>query len=405
MRILIIGDGFSFPNGQGATARVLAVAKGLRDAGAEVQVLVTRTTEREEAAALNHHASGEYCGIPYEYTTGATIRPVSFWRRRWLEVKGIVGAARWVTSLGSPPFGAVLFFTVDALVLPLLIGLISKIRGAVLLYDGCELPFVYQQNSLRQKIYGEFYTRFVYKAYDGIFVISRYLEKRFVTWIRDGAQIIRIPILVDPSEFNRCQCNYLDDQKKRILYMGSLNHPGEVATLVQSFADIAQEYPVWHLQILGDVQERVLQGLKQLVADLNLVDRVEFVGMVKRQELPAYLTAASVLALPRASGEFSRAGFPTKLAEYLASGKPVILTSTGDIPDYLDDGVNAYLVPPDNVAAFSARLQYVLGHSGEAELVGQKGRCVAVEQFDYRLHGHRLLDFIQNLHSVLMKED
>jgi len=45
----------------------------------------------------------------------------------------------------------------------------------------------------------------------------------------------------------------------------------------------------------------------------------------------------------------SRARFPTKIGEYLASGRPVINNSVGEITRFLEDGVNAaYLCPGDS---------------------------------------------------------
>ena len=63
-----------------------------------------------------------------------------------------------------------------------------------------------------------------------------------------------------------------------------------------------------------------------------------------REELFERLRTARVLALPRPAGSFSQAGLPTKVAEYLASGRPVVVTAVGDLPLYLRDGVDAYLV-------------------------------------------------------------
>ena len=98
-----------------------------------------------------------------------------------------------------------------------------------------------------------------------------------------------------------------------------------------------------------------LDRFRSRVASLGLAERVEFTGSVERAGLPGLLKEAAAFALPRASGLFSTAGFPTKLGEYLATGKPVVVATTGDIPLYLSDGVDAFFVP-DDTRAFAARL-------------------------------------------------
>ena len=59
--------------------------------------------------------------------------------------------------------------------------------------------------------------------------------------------------------------------------------------------------------------------------------------------MPKYLCNAKLLALARPDSIQAQGGFPTKLGEYLATGRPVVVTKVGEIPDYLEDGVNAFL--------------------------------------------------------------
>ena len=134
-----------------------------------------------------------------------------------------------------------------------------------------------------------------------------------------------------------------------------------------------------------------------MAEDLSLSGRIKFTGIIGRDEMPACLGRAGVLALLRSSGMFSKAGFPTKLGEYLATGRPVVVTSTGDIPLFLEDRVSAYLVPPDNPEAFAQKLDGVLANSDQALQVGQKGREVAVREFDIRSNCQRIVEFVREL--------
>jgi glycosyltransferase involved in cell wall biosynthesis len=128
-----------------------------------------------------------------------------------------------------------------------------------------------------------------------------------------------------------------------------------------------------------------------------LAERVDFTGQVVREDLVGLLSSARVLVLPRPAGAFSQAGLPTKVGEYLASARPVVVTANGDIGLYLRDGVDAYLVPPDDLAAFGERLRYVLGHPDEATEVGRRGRQAAQMHFDPVVHGRRILEYVREL--------
>jgi glycosyltransferase involved in cell wall biosynthesis len=108
------------------------------------------------------------------------------------------------------------------------------------------------------------------------------------------------------------------------------------------------------------------------------------------------LCQASVLALARPSSLQAEAGFSTKLGEYLATGKPVVITRTGEIENYLKDDESAYLAPPDDMQAFAQRLHHALSHPDQARAVGQNGRVVVTSKFDYRTNALRLQEFIRS---------
>jgi len=55
----------------------------------------------------------------------------------------------------------------------------------------------------------------------------------------------------------------------------------------------------------------------------------------------------------RSNNEESRASYPSKLSEFLASSKPVITVNVGEIPNYIVDGVNAFMVEPENSKALA----------------------------------------------------
>jgi glycosyltransferase involved in cell wall biosynthesis len=85
------------------------------------------------------------------------------------------------------------------------------------------------------------------------------------------------------------------------------------------------------------------------------------------------------------------------LGEYLASGRPVVITRTGDIGRYLTDGADSRLVPPDDVDALTGALRDVLAHPEAARALGEAGRRVALANFDYRAAGSMLSDALRRV--------
>lgn len=130
-----------------------------------------------------------------------------------------------------------------------------------------------------------------------------------------------------------------------------------------------------------------------MVDMLKISDKVIFNGQVSNDDIPLYLQEASVLALPRPASVQARHGFPTKLGEYLASGNPVIVTSVGEIPDYLTDGVNALIAEPGNVESFGGKLKEILSNLSSSEQIGKNGKTTAFTYFNNRIQTGDILNF------------
>ena len=401
MRIVIIG-GFRFPHGLAPAPRVSACAKGLIENGVDAEVICFKALERPVDGIINTEAKGIYNGVPFEYACGTTIRPDSFWGRRWLEIKGMWMLWRLLSQRDSNKrLDAAILFSNPGWAFQT--HLLFKIMGVKCISEANEFPFVYDKKTLWLKLRKVFYKYVRLKLFDGVIVISSFLEEYYSSRVRKGAGIVRIPIIVDteeikPGDFPQAK------ERQRIVFVGTLGHPGEVSSLIQAFSMVAGKYPKWDLQIIGDAPKTdMLARMRKLAEDLSLRSRIEFTGLVRRVEIPAYLGKASILALLRSSGLFSAAGFPTKLGEYLATGKPVVVTSVGDIPLYLEDQVSAYLVPPDNIDAFAEKLDEVMGDYDQALLVGQKGREVAIQEFNYHTNCEKIIKFVSELQGLSVK--
>ena len=78
--------------------------------------------------------------------------------------------------------------------------------------------------------------------------------------------------------------------------------------------------------------------------------------------MPAYLDACDVLVSPHVDlgGGVDFFGSPTKLFEYMASGKPIVASRLGQIGDVLVDGESAILVTPGDQHELVEALEVLL---------------------------------------------
>ena len=116
--------------------------------------------------------------------------------------------------------------------------------------------------------------------------------------------------------------------------------------------------------------------------------------MLSREQIPPFICQASLLVLSRPDSHQAQGGFPTKLGEYLATGNPVCVTKVGEIPEYLEDNVSAFMATPGDVDSFADAIDRALSNLEQAKKVGQKGREVAEKEFNSETQARRLHEFL-----------
>jgi len=114
-----------------------------------------------------------------------------------------------------------------------------------------------------------------------------------------------------------------------------------VKTLMRAFALVAGEFQRlcsgWSVDSYDPAGASNVPEFRRLASELQIEDRVEFAGQVPRGAIPRELAASTLLALARPTSQQADAGLPTKLGEYLAVGRPVVVTRTSDVAAYLSD--------------------------------------------------------------------
>lgn len=395
MIVILTGPGVGFPNGLASTVRVAALAQGLSEQGQQVRLLCLGPSEVPSLGVRNLAARGRADGVDFEYTSGRTIRGSAALDQAWLVLKGLVVGMKRVLELHRRERVDALVVSSDKWIVLPLFWPVARLCGAACICEQNEEPFYQAERSAAWRVVSAVLTHTLYRLCDGAIVISAHLERYMRARMRPGARLLRIPILVDTRRFAR-SAGPGPVEGEYVAFCGTLNEVKDgVLTLVQAFASICAEFPGLRLVLIGDAPKVSQVPLVRALAErLGIADRVVFVGIVARGELPEYLDRAAVLALARPSSLQASAGFPTKLGEYLATGRPVVVTRTGEIDTYLQDGVNVYFAEPDDVSAFAARLRHVLQHAEESARVGRRGREAACEFFDYRANGLRIREFI-----------
>jgi glycosyltransferase involved in cell wall biosynthesis len=393
--IIFLTRSVGFPNGMAASQRVKLLARSLVEREMDVTVLCTQVSERPPLIE-NTETKGTYCGIHYEYTTGATTRSRYFLVRRWRELRGILvailrlielkyrknatGVFYYGNILVNMPSQWIFFMAVRLLKLPLMV-------------DVCERPWTMkQEGTLKGKGISPLW------GAQGIVVISNFLNNWAIqekARTKSNMKILEVPILVDINEQH--PENYLQGNPT-VLFAGSPFYDQTIQFILDAMAFVWKKYPECTLVITGfQIGEPASEMVIKKIKEQSLTGRVELAGYLPRNELLNKYAQASALLIPLFDDIRSRARFPTKIGEYLASNRPIVTNSVGEAARYFVDGKNAYMCAPGDAILYGKKIIEVLENHDEATRVGIAGRKLAEENFHYLIHSQRFANFVDSL--------
>ena len=174
--------------------------------------------------------------------------------------------------------------------------------------------------------------------------------------------------------------------RKVALYVGFLIDSKRVDLLLRTTQVLCDELgPLFCLLIVGVGPAR--RALEGFVRAHGLEGQVRFVGEVHPSQMPAYYTLAGLLVQPSVSDSFSMA-----CLEAMAHGRPIICTSNVGIAEYIRDGVEGFVVPPDDLEELTTRLRMLLTDDSQRRQMGQRALERAAD-FAWDVKIHEIVDF------------
>ena len=185
------------------------------------------------------------------------------------------------------------------------------------------------------------------------------------------------------------------ENKRVIVSVGRLVHRKGQDHLIQSLPEILKSLPDAHVLMVG--QGPYLSHLKKLVARHNLADHVSFIGRIQYAQLPQYICAGDIFAMPSRSRFFGLEveGLGIVYLEASACGLPVIAGSSGGAPDAVLNGVTGFVVDGQNNQEIAAAAIRLLSDMDEAKKMGAAGREWIIENWRWEIWSQRFNKLLQ----------
>lgn len=175
-----------------------------------------------------------------------------------------------------------------------------------------------------------------------------------------------------------------------VMYVGNLEEYQGIDLLLESFQQLTHRAPTVQLVIIGGDQDSI-EKYKDRSRQLQIQQRVSFLGQRPVSQLGFYLDQADILVSPRIYGQNT----PMKIFSYLDSGKPLLATRLSMHTQVLDDQI-ALLAKPEQHSMTNG-LMRLLEDPDFAGDLAIRAKERARQRYSYKMFRANLLKFYKTL--------
>lgn len=161
------------------------------------------------------------------------------------------------------------------------------------------------------------------------------------------------------------------------LKLARLFHLKGHGDVLRALAAIREHHPTLYVVFAGDGVLR--QRLQRQARRLGVLDRVRFVGLVPPERVPVLMHAADFLV--HAS---LREGLARVLPQAMLSGRPAISYDIGGAGEVVHTGETGTLVAAGDWRGLARAMDAMAGDRRMRQRLGERGRALCLERFDYR---------------------
>lgn len=263
----------------------------------------------------------------------------------------------------------------------------------------CDLPALHLENRISLwRAWPAFYRSFLINAIGITALIDRLLEFNYaqrpslVFWPGFDHRYLK-----NSKRSNLQQRYNLPKDKRMLVYTGMVHEVnfGEVETLLLAVSELNRRGHEVRLVKTGNDTHKLLENLPKKISDY-VID----LGFIDREDLPQLVKIADVLVQPGRSDAFNDYRFPSKLPEFFASGRPVVLPKT-NIGLHITDGVNGVLLEEGDYRDIADKVEQVFNDPNLSKHIGEAGRDFAAKKLNWGDNVRKIHDWFK----LLLKEE
>lgn len=239
------------------------------------------------------------------------------------------------------------------------------------------------------------------RSADRITVVSKPIKEKLVKKkLAEEKRILVLPNGVDTDEFLPSEA-YREEIRRKLQidrdqvvlgFAGTFGNWHGIPELTKAIAALSDRKDMDFL-LIGDGLLR-----PQMEKEIGGLSNVHFLGVVPHGDMPKYLAACDILAVtnswdPKYKESFF--GSPTKLFEYMASGRAIVASRLEQIAELLTDGETAAMFEPGNVDDLTDTIKRLADNPALRERLGKNAREAAIADHTWKQNAAKVADFVR----------
>lgn len=180
-----------------------------------------------------------------------------------------------------------------------------------------------------------------------------------------------------PKEKNKSILRHLNlnESDLIILSISNLIPIKNIDLTIEAFAKVVSDITDTqvYLLIAGDGSQK--EELEKLVDDKGLTDRVKFIGSIRNDQVPDYISIADICIGMSLKDNMNRS-----VLEPMACGKPIVVFGGGSIEQLITTGYNGLLAKRGDVIDFAEKVKLLLEDSKQKKEMGKHAHELIVEK-------------------------
>lgn len=234
------------------------------------------------------------------------------------------------------------------------------------------------------------------KYADLILVLSSHLENLMKHYVPEPGRVVFVPVTVN---FRNYPTNITySDFPTKLFYGGSFAKKDGLQYLIKAFDQVWKDHPKLELILTGKGEVGPdFDEIMGLINTLPSKENIRYLGYLSTSQYYKTLNESDIFIANRNNSMAAKSGFPSKLIEFLATGKAVIASQVGDVGRFLTHRKDALLIAPENQLALQQAITLFIDFPRQIEEIGKEGRKTALRQFDCITHSQKVYDLLNDI--------